>query len=203
MKNKLVLYCVSYKVLQYLLFLEYLSQYQDFNKMLDKNYQKPWNVHAAEPSDNHEKDINYLARYLKRPPMADTRIERYEDNLVTFNFLDHHTGKHSTKTFDVPTFIGKIIQHIPDKHFKLVRYYGWLSNRTRGVMIPLVNKALKLREKIPQIPISFQSMLLSEFGRDPLKCPICKVDMLLTKIVFGETTSTIIQNHEMLAFSKK
>jgi hypothetical protein len=29
-------------------------------------------------------------------------------------------------------FIAAITQHIPDKGFQMVRYYGWYSNRARG-----------------------------------------------------------------------
>jgi len=29
-------------------------------------------------------------------------------------------------------FIARITQHIPDKSFQLVRYYGWYSNKMRG-----------------------------------------------------------------------
>jgi Putative transposase len=30
-------------------------------------------------------------------------------------------------------FIAAVTQHIPDKGFQLVRYYGWYSNKARGV----------------------------------------------------------------------
>ncbi len=39
------------------------------------------------------------------------------------------------RNFEVFTpcdFIAAITQHIPDKSFQLVRYYGWYSNRMRG-----------------------------------------------------------------------
>jgi Putative transposase len=39
------------------------------------------------------------------------------------------------RNFEVFTpcdFIAAITQHIPDKSFQLVRYYGWYSNKMRG-----------------------------------------------------------------------
>jgi hypothetical protein len=33
---------------------------------------------------------------------------------------------------DTDEFIARITEHIPDKSFQLVRYYGWYSNRSRG-----------------------------------------------------------------------
>ena len=41
-------------------------------------------------------------------------------------------GRKNFKIFDAGEFIAAITQHIPDKSFQLVRYYGWYSNRARG-----------------------------------------------------------------------
>jgi hypothetical protein len=40
----------------------------------------------------------------------------------------HRRSSHYT----AEEFIGSITQHIPDKNFQLVRYYGWYSNRMHG-----------------------------------------------------------------------
>ena len=34
--------------------------------------------------------------------------------------------------FSACDFIAAITQHIPDKRFQMVRYYGWYSNKMRG-----------------------------------------------------------------------
>ena len=43
-------------------------------------------------------------------------------------------------------FIAAITQHIPDKSFQLVRYYGWYSNKMRGrrpaMILPLKHPAV-------------------------------------------------------------
>ena len=36
------------------------------------------------------------------------------------------------RVFTPCEFIAAITQHIPDKSFQLVRYYGWYSNKMRG-----------------------------------------------------------------------
>ena len=38
----------------------------------------------------------------------------------------------SFQIFTPCNFIAAITQHIPDKSFQLVRYYGWYSNKMRG-----------------------------------------------------------------------
>ena len=41
-----------------------------------------------------------------------------------------------TKNFEVYTaeeFVAAITQHIPEKSFQMIRYYGWYSSKTRGI----------------------------------------------------------------------
>jgi len=47
----------------------------------------------------------------------------------------HFPARSGSLNFEVFTpcdFIAAITQHIPDKSFQLVRYYGWYSNKMRG-----------------------------------------------------------------------
>lgn len=43
--------------------------------------------------------------------------------------------------------IGRYISHIPARHFKLVRYNGFLSNRKRGTLLTKVYEALEKEER--------------------------------------------------------
>ena len=40
--------------------------------------------------------------------------------------------KRNFQVFSACDFIAAITQHIPDKRFQMVRYYGWYSNKMRG-----------------------------------------------------------------------
>mgnify|MGYP001582376570 FL=1 len=46
------------------------------------------------------------------------------------------TSGKNKKNFQIYTaeeFIAAITQHIPEKSFQMVRYYGWYSNKSRGL----------------------------------------------------------------------
>ena len=45
--------------------------------------------------------------------------------------MSHGRNRKNFEIFDADEFIARITQHIPDKSFQLVRYYGWYSNRSR------------------------------------------------------------------------
>ena len=49
--------------------------------------------------------------------------------------------------------IGRYISHVPARHFKMVRYSGFLANRKRGSLLPLVYEALQMQtRKKPEKP---------------------------------------------------
>ena len=49
--------------------------------------------------------------------------------------MTHGGNKKNFKVFFAEEFIAAITQHIPDKHFQMVRYYGWYLSRSRGERI--------------------------------------------------------------------
>ncbi|CNG31698.1 Uncharacterised protein [Yersinia similis] len=69
--------------------------------------------------------------------------------------------------------IGRYISHIPARHFKMVRYYGFLSNRKRGQLLPKVYEALKMEaRKKPEKP-GFAVLMKGFLGTDPYQCILC------------------------------
>ena len=54
---------------------------------------------------------------------------------VIYRSRMHAKTKRNFEIFSAEEFIAAITQHIPDKGFQMVRYYGWYSNRARGELI--------------------------------------------------------------------
>lgn len=61
---------------------------------------------------------------------------------VVHNYYDHRTQQYRQQTLTQEEMIGRYISHVPAKHFKMVRYYGFLSGRKRGELLPKVYEAL-------------------------------------------------------------
>ena len=156
-----------------------------FDLWMQKLYTTPWYVHLQKPSDNHKRNIEYLGRYIKRPPISEARIDAYDGEKVTFRFLDHYNGTIERIKMPVMNFIARLIRHIPDRNFKMIRYYGFLSNRTRGEKLPLVYKAIK--QVVPKIieTITWRIMLILRFNKDPLTCPNCNTHLNLRQVYYG------------------
>lgn len=66
----------------------------------------------------------YIGRYLGRPVIATSRIDHYDGETVTFHYNRHEDNRLITESVPVMQIIQRLIQHIPEKHFKQIRYYG-------------------------------------------------------------------------------
>ena len=84
----------------------------------------------------------YIGRYVRHPAIANSRILAYNKEAVKFYYKDHQEQIHY-KIMLANDFISAIIQHIPDKNFRLVRYYGVYSRRKKRVIYQSI-----IRQKI-------------------------------------------------------
>ncbi len=181
--------------------LKHINSYASFNSWLNFLYQKQWVVHLQKKCSDHRKNIKYLGRYLKRPPMAETRIVAYDGEHVSYVFLDHHDKQKTIITLSVEEFIARLIRHIPDSGFRLIRYYNWLSNRNRATLLPIVFKLLNINQPTNNNSISYHSLFFAAFGYDPLQCQICKSFMMLESVNYPAKRN-LVSHHEELASAK-
>lgn len=141
---------------------------KNFNHWMRELYQLNWYVYLQTPSDNHQRNVEYLGRYIKRLPISEAKITKYDGKKVTFNFLDHYNNTIEHVTMTVFKFIARLIMHIPDRNFRMIRYYGFLSNRTRGKMLPAVYQAIKQFTPKQIQKLTWRMMYWMRYNKDPL-----------------------------------
>jgi hypothetical protein len=92
---------------------------------------------------------------------------KYDGENVTFHYNRHEDDQLVIETLPAMEFIQRLIQHIPEKYFKQIRYYGLYSRNKED------EKKLHLaiaKEKRKTI-LSFnrwRDCILTSFGYDPL-----------------------------------
>lgn len=64
----------------------------------------------------------YIGRYLGRPVIATSRIDKYNGENVTFHYNRHEDEKLIVETIPALEFMERLVQHIPEKNFKMIRY---------------------------------------------------------------------------------
>jgi hypothetical protein len=107
---------------------------KEVQPLLQKAYSKNgegFYVHAPKQKGNVKEQLQYIAGYIRRPAIALGRIEEYGGEYVTFKYVDKTNGKEKRETLSVEAFIGRLVPHIPDEHFKTIRYYGVYSRRLK------------------------------------------------------------------------
>ena len=79
-------------------------------------------------------------------------------------------------------FIQRLIRHIPEKHFKMIRY-GGLYARHRKIDSRLHRAIAKSKHHIYRSFNQWRTAILSSFGYDPLECPNLVGSVLLHKFL--------------------
>lgn len=137
--------------------------------------------------------VHYIGRHTKRAVLAEYRINAYDGRIVRFAFKDYaQGGATGYMTLGVLTFIGRLVRHIPDKSFPMIRHAGLFSNRWKHRYLPMARRALKQaaaqvcsRRKAGKSRAERQT---EDRGRDPLTCPDCDLRMVLVAAFFGSWT---------------
>ena len=146
-----------------------------------RNHKNGFYVHAKPNKCNPSSVIKYIGRYLGRPVIATSRIDHYDGETVTFHYNRHEDEKLVTERIPVLDFIARLIQHIPETQFKMIRYYG-LYARHRESDKKLIPAIPKEKHKIILSFNRWRDCILSSFGYDPLKCPRCGTTMLFQEL---------------------
>ena len=126
----------------------------------------------------------YIGRYAKRPPMAQSRIKDYDGEYVTFEYEDKRTKERKRTTFSAEAFLALLIRHIPDKHYRQIRYAGCYATRNRKHDLAVARACLKLEEGKNPAPMTWRERRMRENGTDPLVCPRCGAELALVKVAY-------------------
>ena len=136
--------------------------------------------------------IKYISRYLGRPVIATSRIDAYDEDCVTFHYQRHEDHKTITECVLVIDFIKRLIIHIPDKHFKMVHYYGIYAKHHKQEKN--LRKCLSPQKQNYLFRhLDWRNSILLAFGYDP---PKCGTSMLVLEVYQKNCTIlTILDGH--------
>ena len=107
------------------------------NKLYNK-YKEGFYVNAQRDLTNISQVARYIGRYLVRPAIAEYRIIKYDRKKVTFWYENKNPKKKIEVTMDALDFIGKLVNHIHPKGFRVVRRYGLYSRRKNKLSIEII-----------------------------------------------------------------
>lgn len=151
-----------------------------------KNHAEGFYVRAKPNLCTPDVTIRYISRYLGRPVIATSRIDKYDGDNVTFHYTRHEDNKTIEECVPALDFIKRLIVHIPEKHFKMLRYYGiYAKHHTQEKKLRRCISSQKL-EFLRSLQDWRNSILLT-FGYDPLRCPDCGTSMSVLEVYYKKT----------------
>jgi hypothetical protein len=93
------------------------------------------------------------------------------------------------EVFEPLDFLAEVTQHIPDRGEHQIRYYGWYSNKSRGVRQKLLKAALapmpakELTQQQLRFRATWAALIKLVYEVDPLKCPECGGTMKVVALI--------------------
>lgn len=130
--------------------------------------------------------VKYLGRYLKKPPIAGSRLAHYAGGAtLSFRSHDHNTGEQARETLTQREIVARLKQHIPENFFRIVRYFGFMANRVCGEKLPVVYSALGMDNPAPVPKVCYAQISKQFLRRDPFECVLCGGRMAYRRAVTG------------------
>jgi len=108
--------------------------------------------------------LMYVARYLRRPPIAPRRIMKITDRVVRFSTRDKKVGPIITE-YSLADFVQKLADQVPDDYRHQPRYLGLLAPNTQARTSATVMLLLGQKKRSrPQSP-SWRSLIRAVIER--------------------------------------
>jgi len=83
------------------------------------------------PVGNGQAVLTYLAPYVHRVAISDSRIVACDETSVTYRYTPSGTKRPEIRRVEGIEFVRGFVQHTLPRGFQKVRYYGWMSPNSR------------------------------------------------------------------------
>lgn len=144
------------------------------DKVYKQLFSRNWVVYCKRPFYGPWQVIEYIGRYTHKVAISNHRIQSIENGKVIFTAKDYRQdGKKHLVTLTDKEFIRRFSQHILPKGFPKIRYYGILSNTSKGKTIPLLRQLLG-KVNLPERPARIKRRI----------CPVCNIGELIIVMTF-------------------
>jgi len=151
----------------------------------------------------NEEGLEKLARYIIRASFSQERMiyipaNESDDNIAKVIYTSKDGNQ--KKIFDAIDWLAQLITHIPNKGEQIVRYYGFYSNKSRGL-----RKKADTDDNIPNIidtDISKKAfrknwarLIQKIYNVNPLLCPKCQAEMKIISFIEDDSLIRKILEH--------
>jgi putative transposase/transposase-like zinc-binding protein len=127
-----------------------------------------WHIEKHACTNKHEL-LAYVARYIGRPPIANSRILEFDAHHVRFRYRDKlDDNRVHEATIPTQEFIDRLIEHIREPYQHGVRYFGLLSPQAKFIRYAAYLRLLGEPGPEPARPLRWAEARYLSFGDNPL-----------------------------------
>lgn len=186
----------------------------DFRRWMDKTSCNHWIVSIQKPLEDVHQIVQYVGRYTKRACLSELKLLGIAGE-ISFKFNDYKNSKRGEKPkvgickLTPVEFLDKLLQHVPNKGYKMVRYYG-LYNSFHLNKIPELWKvaekelsleegySLEIEEQLSALSatseyVEWRRIMIKKTGKDPFYCEYCDEIRVVYQMVYE---TKVIQVYE-------
>jgi len=154
----------------------YFSSREDFARFIRQINKKKWVLNLEPAMNIPTQVIRYIGRYSKRACLSEYKITKVEGESISFRYKDNKTKDINNKPIErelrltYRDFFPRLLQHVPYKYFRLVRYYGVYSNRSTIPQEYLYKETEPSEEPVAG---NWETLQEEKTGKNPLICYHC------------------------------
>lgn len=113
------------------------STREGFLSFIKKTNKTGWVLHLEPPMNIPAQVVRYIGRYSKRACLSEYKITKIEGERISFRYKDYKTLDKNKKPIEKEMelhyrdFFPRLLQHVPLRYFRIVRYYGMYATKTK------------------------------------------------------------------------
>jgi|SRR3990172_215288 len=141
-----------------------------------KVWETDWIVNS-QAVGNGATSLKYLAPYVFKVAISNSRIIKVENRIVTFKYRKHGSVRYRSVSLDVMEFLRRFLQHVLPSGFMKVRHFGFMSPSSSLTADGIRQLIMKQTTGILQMP--------AEKPDPPLgpHCPDCGGELVFLKSI--------------------
>jgi hypothetical protein len=176
-------YCLPVRALSAIFRAKCFAALQRLGQGLpQKQLPKEWVVHVRKPQQDPGSLLLYLARYVYRVAIDESRIQSIDTESVTFRYKDYRDhSKTKSMTLDGQEFLRRFLQHILPTGFVKVRHYGVFAHANKAAALKKLRDSLKAQARWLATATKAICALLRKTTAPipPPQCPHCQSQNLV------------------------
>jgi Putative transposase len=140
---------------------------EQVREFLDRQYDY-WCKVGIEDTESIDSFVGYMARYLRRPPIANRNIISFDNGTVVFMGKDTRAGELRRMEVSAKVFLSRLSNQVSEPYTNGVHYFGLIAPaaKRRGYRTFMGLLGQEIPKPIKRM--TWRGCMIQEFGIDPL-----------------------------------